>query len=235
MKKAADWLKEDIKDLDKKITVASNFDITKYLYDNKNIEFDYVHFYDKISTKWDYAILGINYVHPYQLKNETWQPEGVLKTFFHKGNPTVIIIKGQDKNAYNGFVAFSNKNFALASNLLTLAHKNDSTDLNILAYLGESYLAQNNYLKVDETVVLGKKINPFYEPFLLLNAKSEIKQGNYKTGIEILRFLFQNNPRYVKALPYLIECYEKTGETETANRIREKFIINEKNISNEKN
>ncbi|NQU88338.1 MAG: phospholipid carrier-dependent glycosyltransferase, partial [Mariniphaga sp.] len=177
MKKAANWLEDELEGNNTEVKIASNFDITTYLYNKENIDFEYVHFYDKISVEWDYAILGVNYVHPHQLKNNTWQPNGVVKTFYHNGNPTIIILKGQDKNAFNGYSEFINGNFNLAISNLTKAFKNDPSDLNIQAYLGESYLALNNYEEMKQVVKEGKKLHPFYEPFLLLDAKLEIKQN----------------------------------------------------------
>ena len=223
MKKAAAWLEEETKGGKTKIRVASNFDITSYFPDDDRIEFRYVHFYDKISVKWDYAILGVNYVHPYQLKNNTWQPEGIIKTFYHDGNPTVIVLKGQDKNAYSGYNAFLERDFNQAATLLGEAIKTDPSDLNIMAYLGESYLALNNYDEVKQIVARGKTKHPSYEPFLLLDAKLEIKQQNYTKGLELLKNLFRENPRYFKGLPYLIECYEKTGNRGKAEEIRRKY------------
>ncbi|MBN1819824.1 MAG: hypothetical protein JXR31_08630 [Prolixibacteraceae bacterium] len=224
MKKASNWLAKELEGNNKDIRIASNFDIRSYLYD-KNIRFEYVHFYDKISVDWDYAILGVNYVHPFQLKNNTWQPRNIKKTFYHDGNPTIIILKGQDKNAFNGYSAFLDNNFERADSLLSLAMPNDPTDLNIIAYLGESRLALNRFEDVKKLIANGKELHPYYEPFLLLDAKIEIKQKNYPEGLELLKILFRENPRYFKALPYLIECYEKTGQKEKAKQIKKKYNV----------
>jgi hypothetical protein len=220
MKKAAGWLRQELSNSDLPVTVASNFDISVYFQSFKNIDYKYIHFYDKLSVAWDYALLGVNYVHPYQLKNGTWQPAGTVKTFYHKGNPTVVILKGQDKNAFEGYTALQNGEFSKAAGLLSKARANDPTDLNILAYLGESYLAINDLAETKRIIENGQKLNPYYEPFLLLEARSFIKDGNYSKGLEVLQNLVKINPRYFQARPYLIDCYEKTGDTIKANQLR---------------
>jgi hypothetical protein len=220
MKKAASWLKEELKGKEQGVTVASNFEMKAYFPEGKNIKFRYVHFYDKISEQWDYALLGVNYIHPYQLKNNPWQPAGIVKTFYHRNNPTVIILKGQDKNAWEGYLAMQNKNFAQADSLLGLARKNDPADLGLLACLGESSLALNNLSQLQTVIGGGLKLNPFYEPFLLLDARLEITKGDYQKGLTVLKNLAGINPRYFKAVPYLIECYEKTGDFEKAKQLR---------------
>jgi tetratricopeptide (TPR) repeat protein len=220
MKKAAGWLKEELNNTGKEVTVASNFEISAYFPKDNKTKFRYIHFYNKISEQWDYAILGLNFVHPYQLKNNSWQPTGIVKTFYHTGNPTVIVLKGQDKNAYNGYSAFQKRDFETAISLLTQAQEKDPTDLGILVSLGESYLALDLVGQVQKVVSLGKLLNPYYEPFLLMDAKQEMKQGNFPRGLEILKDLVKENPRYFKAVPYLIECYEKTGNEEKASQLR---------------
>lgn len=224
MKKAANWLEEEVNDLDGTVLIASNFNIATYL-EGEKFKVKYVHFQDKISTKWDYAILGVNYVHPYQLKNNTWQPPNVVKTFYHKGNPTVVIIKGQDRNAMEGFDAFKRKDFEVAVSELGIALINDPTDLNLMVCLGKSYLALGRYSEMDKVVSDGLKLHPYYEPLKLLVAKKYIKQKNFEQGLIELKKLIKENPRYFNTIPYLIECYEQTGETEKANQVKEKYNI----------
>lgn len=220
MKKAAGWLREELSGSERPVTIASNFDISVYFPGNKNLDYKYVHYYDKISVAWDYALLGVNYVHPYQLKNGTWQPAGVVKTFYHKGNPTVVVLKGQDKNAFEGYAALQKGEFGQAAKLLADALVNDPSDLNILAYLGESFLVLNNLDEVQDILGIGEKMNPYYEPFFMLRARCAIKKGNYAQGLEVLQSLIKVNPRYFQALPFLIDCYEKTGDTIKANQLK---------------
>jgi len=229
MKKAANWLQNETGNSGKQITVASNFDLSPYFYGNKNIQFRYVHFYDKISTDWDYAILGNNYVHPYQLKKNNWQPANVVETFYHKGNPTIIVLKGQDKNARLGYKAFQQENYREAAEKLGKAAENDKNDLNLLTSLGESYLALGDFEKSLTVSGNGLEINPFYEPLKLIQAKIAIKQENYREGLCVLESIVKENPRYYKVVPYLILCYEKTGKYEQAEKFKRINHINLKN------
>ena len=178
MKDAAKWLEKNADRDEKPVAIASNFNVIPYL-DAEKFTHQYVHFYDKISTKWDYAILGVNYVHPYQLKNNTWQQANVLKTFYHKGNPTVIIIKGQDRNAIEGFYSLKNQEFEKAVESLSMALKSDPNDINLRVHLGEAYLALGQLKELDELVFEGQKIHPYYESLKLLTAKKYIRQEMY--------------------------------------------------------
>jgi len=225
MKKAASWLEKELENNNSECKVASNFILSAYFPDKKNTGFEYVHFYDKISADWDYALLGVNYVHPWQLKNDTWKPEKVVQTFYHKGNPTVIILKGQDKDAREGYTAFRDRNFERAVLKLSTALEKDPADLQIATYLAESYLTLNRFEEVRNVLQKAKTKHPFYEPFLLLDAKLEMKKKNHSEGLEKLMNLLDVNSRYSRAIPYLIECYENTGQPEKAEKLRIKYNI----------
>jgi len=225
MKKAAAWLEKELENNQSECKVASNFILSAYFPDKKNISFEYVHFYDKISVEWDYALLGVNYIHPWQLKNDTWKPEKVVQTFYHKGNPTVIILKGQDKDAREGYTAFRDRNFERAVSKLSIALEKDPADLQIATYLAESYLALNRFEEVRKVLQKAKTKHPCYEPFLLLDAKLEMKKKNYTEGLDRLKKLLKVNSRYFRAIPYLIECYEKTGHAEEAEKLRTTYNV----------
>ncbi len=225
MKDAAKWLEKNADRDEKPVAIASNFNVIPYL-DAEKFTHQYVHFYDKISTKWDYAILGVNYVHPYQLKNNTWQQANVLKTFYHKGNPTVIIIKGQDRNAIEGFYSLKNQEFEKAVESLSMALKSDPNDINLRVHLGEAYLALGQLKELDELVFEGQKIHPYYESLKLLTAKKYIRQEMYAEGLNELKSIVEINPRYFSVIPYLVTCYEQTGEFSKAEEIKKKYNIN---------
>ncbi len=225
MKKAASWLDKEHENNPSECTVASNFILSAYFPDRENIHFTYVHFYNKMAVEWDYALLGVNYIHPWQLKNDTWKPENVVKTFYHKGNPTVVILKGQDADAREGYQAFKEQDFEKATSKLSLALAKEPSDLQIATCLAESYLAMNQFEEVQNVLQKAKTKHPWYEPFLLLDAKLEMKKKNYSEGLVLLEKLLKINTRYSIAIPYLIECYEKTGHTEKAQKLKKQHNV----------
>ncbi len=227
MKKAATWLDQELGEERKgrKIAIAANFNVGPYLFDREDIEVNYVHFYDKISKEWDYALLGVNYIHPYQLKNKTWKPTNVVKEFYHLGNPSVVIVKRQDTCAVNGYKAYKSRDFENAKKRLSKAVNNDPNDLNIMVYLAESLLALGELEKMDRVISESEKIHPEYEPIKLLKAKKQIQLKEYKQALAELNNLVRINPRYFKVIPYLIKCYEATGELEKANQLRIKYNV----------
>jgi tetratricopeptide (TPR) repeat protein len=222
MKEAAGWLQEN-EDLPEETVIASNLDMPFYFPDNKNVKLRYVHFYDRNAVEWDYAILGNNYVHPSQLKLETWKPENAIKTFYHKDNPYIVILKHQNRDAVKGISLYKQKKPDEAIPLLQSAIESDSTDVRAMASLAACFLSCKEWEKLETLLEKGFRIYPDYEPLLHLEAQMEFDKENYKKSKNLCLKLLKLNPKYRKVVALLANCYDELGEHDLADKYREKL------------
>ena len=71
-----------------------------------------------------------------------------------------------------------------------------------------------------------ERIQPNYEPMLLLNARKWYGLQYYNKAWQEMEKLLKVNPRYEPAVPLLIKLYEQQGELEKANILKDKFETN---------
>jgi hypothetical protein len=74
----------------KEVVVGMNCNLSNYFDGHPNIKYIYTRYLERSSADWDYGIFGLNYLHPYLLKNNYWQTTETIRTFYHKGNPVAI-------------------------------------------------------------------------------------------------------------------------------------------------
>jgi hypothetical protein len=207
MKEATDYLITEIGD--KETVVAMNTQLPNYFENIKNIKFEYTRYLERSSHDWDYALFGVNYIHPWQLKNNTWQSNNIVKTFYHKGNPLVVLMKRNDKNDLAGIEAIENRNWEQGEEILKKELEIDPNNVWLYVNLANVNLAQNQFNEFDVLLEKGRAIHPQYEPFYLLEAKKLYNQEKYKASLEVLNELIEVNPRYKNAAPLLKQVKAK--------------------------
>jgi hypothetical protein len=210
IKKASQHLLDEIGH--NKVKVAMNCQLPNYFEKHKNVDFVYTRYLERSSADWDYGIFGINYIHPYQLKNNTWQPASVENTFYHRGNPLVMIIKRNNRDAYDGIWALKHREYEKAKELLHKALKTDSNNVWLFVNLANLNLAQHNYTDFDANIKQARAIHPQYEPLYLLEAQKHYNRGEYAQSMEVLNELIAVNPRYKNAKPLLEEVKQKLNK-----------------------
>ncbi len=184
---------------DNNVTVAMNCNLSNYFDDRPNITFQYTRFLERSSYDWDYGLFGLNYIHPYMLKNNLWQPAEILKIFFHKGNPITVLVKRKDKTDFHGISEINNGNFKTGIRLIELALENDPYNVWLYVHLATARLAEGESDYLGHILQKGKEIHPFYEPFFLLEARQLYEAGKYKESLQKLTNLFEINPWYQPA------------------------------------
>jgi hypothetical protein len=191
------------------ITVAMNCNLSNYFDHHPNIEYQYTRILERSSYDWDYAIFGINYLHPHLMKNSSWKPEGTIKTFYHKGNPVAVLIKRKDKNDFYGISEIKNGNLHLGIQLMEQAMKTDTNNVWLLVNLAKAKLAAGDVSGFDFYMEKGKRIHPFYEPLLLLEASRFFEEKDYRASLDKLNALLKINSRYLPARELLEEVKKK--------------------------
>ncbi|SHI34718.1 hypothetical protein SAMN05444280_101172 [Tangfeifania diversioriginum] len=181
------------------IKVVMNCNLTNYFSTYPNIEVGYSRYLERSSTDWDYAIFGINYIHPHLLKNYKWQTTEVIKTFYHKGNPLAVVLKRVDKNDFYGIEAVEKGNFTEGQELIKSSLQNNLNNVWLYVQLAKANLLAGNASEFKKYLNEGKTIHPFYEPLFMLEAQYYYNEGQYVKSMNILKELVEINPLYPNA------------------------------------
>lgn len=208
LKKPAEYLNELVKH-EQGIKVALNCNLTNYFSDNPNIETVYSRYLERSSDDWDYGLFGLNYIHPYLLKNNTWPTTDVIRIFYHRKNPVAVLLKRRDKSA---LTALRDTSLVYGQERITLlenAVQKDPNDVWLLVHLAKANFYQKNLVEFQKNLERGKKIHPFYEPLYLLEAQKFFSEGEYARAGIILDQLLEINPRYQPMISLLQAVKEK--------------------------
>ncbi len=210
MKEASDYLVREIGD--EKAVVAMNTQLPNYFEKIPNIDFKYTRYLERSSYDWDYGLFGVNYIHPWQLKSDTWQSSKMVKTFYHRGNPLVVLMKRGDKADLEGIRHIKNGHWERGEKILENELKTNPNNVWLYVHLANAKLAQNQFSELDAWLEKGRALHPEYEPFYLLEAQKLFNQGKYKQSLVVLNELIEVNPRYRNAAPLLKQVREKLSK-----------------------
>jgi tetratricopeptide (TPR) repeat protein len=207
IKKPAEYLIELVGT--NKITVASNCNLSNYFENSPNISYEYTRYLERSSIDWDYGLFGVNYIHPELLKNGKWQSTEIIKTFFHSGNPVVVLLKRKDKMDYEGIMKSELGELYEAQLLLDKAIESDSNNVWLFLQMAKNSLKQNDFESFNRYLQKGREIYPQYEPLYLLEAQFLFNKEDYRKAKVVLFELLKNNPRYNAAAPLLKAVNDK--------------------------
>ena len=207
MKEATDYLLDEIGD--ENAIVAMNCQLPNYFEKIPNVSFQYTRYLERSSSDWDYALFGVNYIHPWQLKHDTWQSAKIKKIFYHKGNPLVVLLERGEKDDLRGIEAVKSGNWDEGEKILQKAFENEPNNVWICVNLANLKMAQGKFAEVDNWLQKGRAIHPFYEPLYLIEAQKLYDRGSYSESLAVLNQLIEVNPRYASAGPLLKKVKEK--------------------------
>jgi tetratricopeptide (TPR) repeat protein len=207
LRKPAEYLIEIIGE--NNATVAMNCNLSNYFDGHHNIKYQYTRYLERSSQEWDYGLFGINYIHPYLLKNNRWQPAGTLKTFYHRGNPVAVLVKRENNDDFYGILEINKLNFEAGAEMLKRSLEIDPNNVWLLVYLARAKLAGNDQEAFMHYLLKGKEIHPWYEPLLILEARQLYDAGKYQESLKILNELSEINPYYKQKDPLIKLVNEK--------------------------
>jgi tetratricopeptide (TPR) repeat protein len=193
----------------KEVVVGMNCNLSNYFKAYPNISYTYTRYLERSSADWDYGIFGLNYLHPYLLKNHLWETTETIQTFYHKGNPVAILVKRIDKSDLFGIHDIKNGDWIKGIPLLEEAVKRDSNNIWLYLHLAKAKLALNEFADYRLYFEQGRRIHPFFEPFYLLEANQYYEQEKFAEANEWLEKLFKINPRYLPARALYDELKER--------------------------
>lgn len=216
IKKSSEYLIELIGE--EEVIVVTNCNLSNYFEGVSNIKYQYSRYLERSSTDWDYGLFGINYIHPFQLKNKTWQSSQIIKTFYHQGNPVAVLLKRSNKNDFNGISEIEKGNIEKGEQLIREAIKTDPKNVWLFVHLAKVYLEKNEFEEFDTILKKGFKVYPYYEPLYLLKAQKLFNEKKYGESLETLEQLIEINQRYINAAPLLKAIKEKRSHTQPPQR-----------------
>lgn len=181
------------------VKVVMNCNLTNYFSAYSNIEVDYSRYLERSSKDWDYAIFGINYIHPHLLKNDRWQTDEIIKTFYHRGNPLAVVLKRSDKNDFYGIEEIKKGNYIEGQEYIKSSLQNNPDNVWLYVQLAKANLLAGNSSEFKKYLDEGKAIHPFYEPLFMLEAQYYYNVGRYQQSMKVLEELFEINPLYPNA------------------------------------
>jgi tetratricopeptide (TPR) repeat protein len=191
------------------VTLASNCNLSNYFEKSTNIKYKYSRYLERSSVDWDYGLFGINYIHPDLLKSGKWNSTEIVKTFYHAGNPIVVLLKRKDKTDLQGIEKSENGDFDKAQILLESAVKNDENNVWLYLQMAKNSLKQNDFETFNRYLQKGRAVYPHYEPFYLLEAQHHFNQKDYREAKFVLDELIEINPRYGIASHLIEKVNEK--------------------------
>jgi tetratricopeptide (TPR) repeat protein len=183
---------------EKKITVAMNCNLSNYFEEYSNVRYEYTRFLERSSIDWDYGIFGLNYLHPFLLNNN-WTPSGILKTYYHQGNPVAVLIKRTDKTDFQGISEINKGNLQEGINLLEIAIEQEPKNVWLFVNLAKAKLEIGDFFGFEECLKKGKEIHPYFEPLFLMEATYFYSIEKYNESLAKLNELLEINPRYLPA------------------------------------
>jgi hypothetical protein len=207
IKEAANYLKHLTGN--ESVAIVMNCNLENYFDKSPDIEVDYSRYLERSSKKWDYGIFGVNYIHPFMLKNNNWQSSEIIKTFYHHGNPLAVVLKREDFNDVEGISEIEKGNYSDGKTLIEQAIQEDSRNVWLYVQLAKANLMTGNIDEFHKNINDGRKIHPCYEPFFMLEAQYLYNEKRFKESSEILERLLEINPMYSSALKLKKRVEEK--------------------------
>jgi len=223
MKKAVEWLDAYIPEDDTDKIIASNFDISVYLGHRSDIKSRYIHYDDRSTVSWDYGLFGLSFIHPYQMKNDHWKPYNTIKIVSDKRNPLVVITQRLNTNDFDGIELARAGKYEEAIPLLQRALAADPNNSRLFEILAESFYMLEYIDECIKTIGEGKALHPWNERINMIEAQIDFDNGRYEEALEKCLFIVKNNSKYYNIASLLASCYEKTGDTEAALKLRNKL------------
>ena len=193
----------------KKITLATNCNLSNYFENCPNIKYRYAHYLERSKIDWDYGLFGVNYIHPTLLKNGKWRSTEIVKTFYHSDNPIVVLLKRKDKMDFQGILKSVSGDFDEAQILLEQAIESDENNVWLYLQMAKNSLKQNDFESFNRYLQKVRAIYPLYEPSYLLEALYFFNKNDYREARVVLNELIEINPRYGVASQLINKVNEK--------------------------
>ncbi|HZL12115.1 MAG TPA: tetratricopeptide repeat protein [Prolixibacteraceae bacterium] len=212
MRGGAEWLQEYLKNKPNgsEIIVGGNFPIKWYFRKDKTVKFVYFPYQRRSEYNWDYAIIANSYISSYELKNKNWPPVNTIHTIFADGIPVCAIIERVSKDDLLGIQELDKGHNIKSALLFQNALDYDPQNELIYSKFAESLIESGQNEQAEQILQKCLKINPEYEPALILSGDLALKQKDTKKAAGFYEKVIQTNRKYFSVYPKLAGIYEET-------------------------
>jgi tetratricopeptide (TPR) repeat protein len=232
LREGSDWLiKNKIDKLnmpkDKKIIVATNHaTILQYYFRNytDKVKVIYIRYYQRGNTDWDYAVLANSYIVPFHLKKKLWPPSNTIHTINVDDKPVCAILERTDKNDYEGYQLFMQKNLPEAIEHYKAAIAHDKNYEIMYANLAQAYLSNNDYTNAIDAANECIKLYPNYDIALEILGMSYLNLQEYDNALSVLLQDMRENPKSVVGFYETALLYSQSKNFDVALNYLQKAI-----------
>ena len=211
------------------ITIASNFPLSVYMPGRDDLRFVYTHFRERSKLEWDYGVFGVNYIHPYRLGHDTWQPAQVVKMVTDGINPLALICARSGMEDIEALDLVGKGKYREAATLLESFIPEDSNNLLLHEKLVRCYYEMGMTEACEEAILRSFDLNPEADVPKLYEAQLAFDRGQYEIAMEKCLLILENNSKFTPVVPLLIASSRKTGNDELAEKLEQKYSIKSNN------
>lgn len=196
------WFQKEIIDAnpDRKTVVASNFPLEPFFLNRESPLTVYTPYDQKGEHQWDYGIFAVAYFSPSQVRDDHWPPAGTIHTVKVDGHPVCAIVGRATHLDHEGYLAFNNKEYGRAIELLEGALRADPFNETAWLYLGWSYRNSGNLKASSEAAKRLIDIHPESETPRELLIWNCLDTGEFGEALRLADELTGMNPKYPPAL-----------------------------------
>lgn len=205
------------------LTIASNFLLPVYIPGRDDLRFVYVHFRERSKVEWDYGVFGVNYIHPYRLSHDTWQPTGVAYMVTDGINPLALICTRPGMDDKEALELVDQGKYKEAAPLLESVIKEDPNNLLLYEKMVRCYYEMGKTRECEEAIQRSFELNPEADVPSLYEAQLAFDRGQYEKAMEKCLKILGNNSKFMPVIPLLIASSRKTGNDELAEKLERKY------------
>ena len=221
MAEASNWLKQYIKSEglanNKKIRVGLNFQPDVYFPNNSdNIEALYLNYYTRGNYDWDYAIICVAYIHPYQLENNIWPPSNTIHSIKIYDKTICTVLSRNTKDDFIGNNLYNKGEYSSAIESLKLAIIKESNNESALINLSKAYLKIEDYDNARKTINKCLLICPNLEQAVHVLGLIYYTQQKYDKAIQVFTRNVNFNKQYYKSYEIMAYCFSGLNDTNKA-------------------
>lgn len=228
MREAAEWLQKYLKNKPENdsVVVGGNFPVQWYFRADKKIKTVYFPYQKRSEYDWDYAIIANSYIPPFQLKNKIWPPINTIHTIFADGIPICAVIERLTKDDFRGILEYKKGNKVKSALLFQNALEKDPLNELICYKFAETLFDLNREEDAEGMLDKCLKINPDYEPALILLGDEALKNKQITKATEWYEKAIQANRKQFDVYPKLAAVYAETDMTKSRKILRECLKLN---------
>jgi tetratricopeptide (TPR) repeat protein len=225
---ASEWLISylEAKGLKEKVRIKATYSVHWQFRNHPEIETSYFRYDERSQSDWDYAIAANRYISPHKLRNGIWPPENAIHIIYADSVPICAVLERKSKDAYYGYLAFSEGKNTEAVTYFEKALEIDDKDEMIFYNFAAALYRLDERHMADSLLKEGLKINPEFEPVLMYLGNIARTEERYDLAVSYYERLIEADRKYFEAYVALAGLVLKTDIMRARKLLRTCITIN---------